>query len=155
MNKEVTCPQCGAGITLYKNPLPTVDALIYAPDRGLVLIKRRFDPPGWALPGGFVEYGESVENAVLREAREETSLNLQLIALLGVYSEPARDPRRHTISTVFIASALNPEELSAGDDAGEAAFFSFSDLPQPLAFDHAAIVADFRTWLDNHSWPSS
>jgi 8-oxo-dGTP diphosphatase len=120
-----------------------VDIIIVCPQRGVVLVRRRFAPLGWALPGGFVDYGESVENAAVREALEETSLHVRLEELFGVYSDPARDARRHTISTVFIASTDSPETVRGGDDAAQAAFFPLSALPAPLAFDHGAILHDF------------
>lgn len=126
-----------------RNPVPTVDVLIYHPERGLVLVKRKNPPYGWALPGGFVDYGETVEEAAVREAREETALEVRLTALLGVYSNPARDSRLHTISTVFTGAAENPGALCGGDDAQEARFFALDALPEPLAFDHDRIVRDF------------
>ena len=141
---ELKCPKCGGAVKAYSNPFPTVDAIIYEPDRGIVLIDRKFEPLGWALPGGFVDYGESVEQAAIREAMEETNLPVHLRELLGVYSDPARDARRHTISTVFIASTDVPEALRGGDDAAKAAFFSLESLPTELAFDHARILEDFR-----------
>ncbi len=133
-----SCPHCG----MYRCPSPTVDAVIYEPSRGIVLVRRKYDPVGWALPGGFVDYGETVENAAVREAFEETGLHVTLTGLLGVYSDPARDARRHTISTVFMARTKNPEAVKGGDDAAEAAFFALDALPSPLVFDHAAIIAD-------------
>ena len=126
----------------YRNPFPTVDIVIHDPERGVVLVRRKNPPHGWALPGGFVDYGESVEHAAVREALEETGLHVRLKHLLGVYSDPARDPRHHTISTVFTATADKPEEVQGGDDAAEACFFPLSALPD-LVFDHARILADF------------
>lgn len=133
-----------------KSPVPTVDVVIFHPERGIVLVERKFPPLGWALPGGFVDYGETVEDAARREALEETSLRVRLQSLLGVYSDPARDARLHTISTVFTAVAENPDDISGGDDAAAARFFPADALPEPLAFDHAAILADFL----NHQAPS-
>ena len=127
---------------LYKNPFPTVDCVIYTPGFGIVLVKRKNPPFGWALPGGFVDYGESVEKAAIREALEETSLHVKLTNLLGVYSEPDRDPRQHTISTIFMASANNPHEINGQDDALEAAYFPVNALPEEIAFDHAKVIAD-------------
>ena len=126
----------------YRNPFPTVDIVIHDPERGVVLVRRKNPPHGWALPGGFVDYGEAVEHAAIREALEETCLHVRLERLLGVYSDPARDPRHHTISTVFIATAYNPEEAQGGDDAAEVCFFLLNVLPE-LVFDHARILADF------------
>jgi len=121
-------------------PVPTVDVIIEAGDR-IVLIHRKHPPPGWAIPGGFIDAGERAQDAAVREAMEETGLRVTLTGLLGVYSDPARDPRRHTISTVYIGKAEGTP--SGGDDAAEARLFSERDLPSPLAFDHARILADY------------
>ncbi|MEN6472905.1 MAG: NUDIX hydrolase [Syntrophaceae bacterium] len=137
----LTCPHCGRTISAYRNPAPTVDIII-AFGGGIVLIKRKNPPHGWALPGGFVDYGEAVEHAAAREAKEETNLEVKELTLLGVYSDPARDPRGHTISTVFTAQGFG--ELKGQDDAAEAAVFTLDNLPEPLAFDHARILADYR-----------
>ena len=122
------------------HPLPTVDVVIEIGDR-IVLIRRRNPPPGWALPGGFVDAGESVGDAARREAREETALDVELTELLGVYSDPSRDPRGPTISAVFVGRATGTPQ--AGDDAAGAQLFGENDLPAPLAFDHAQILADY------------
>jgi 8-oxo-dGTP diphosphatase len=124
-----------------RNPVPTVDIIIELPDRGIVLIKRKNPPPGWALPGGFVDYGESVEAAAVREAHEETGLNVELIEQFHVYSDPQRDPRQHTLSVVFIARAAG--EPRGADDAAEARIFDSSELPEQMAFDHRQIVSDY------------
>ena len=108
-----------------------------------MLVDRKNPPYGNALPGGFIDLGESAEQAAVREAFEETNLRVKLTGLLGVYSAPDRDPRQHTISTVFIAEPLNPEQLRAGDDAAKVAFYSMEALPA-LVFDHAKILADFK-----------
>ena len=100
---------------------------------------------GWALPGGFVDEGETIEAAAVREAREETGLDVRLEQLLYVYSDPRRDPRKHTLSAVFVGRAAG--EPSAGDDAAQARAFAWDALPSPLAFDHAAILADARRFL--------
>jgi 8-oxo-dGTP diphosphatase len=127
--------------TPYRNPVPTVDIIIELDSGGIILIQRKNPPPGWALPGGFVDYGESLEEAAVREAREETSLDIRLVRQFHSYSRPDRDPRRHTISTVFIArSAGRPR---AADDAAALAVFTRKSLPAPLAFDHAEILDDY------------
>jgi 8-oxo-dGTP diphosphatase len=123
-----------------RNPAPTVDVIIEVPG-GIVLIKRRYPPPGWALPGGFVEYGETLAAAAVREAREETGLDVALTELFNVYSDPRRDPRRHTIAVVFIGHATGTPV--GADDAAQAEVFTAHSLPQPLAFDHAQILDDY------------
>lgn len=135
------CPACGQAIPAYKNPAPTVDVIV-ALKGGVVLIKRKNPPLGWALPGGFVDYGESLEQAAVREALEETGLAVKLIRQFHTYSAPDRDPRQHTISTVFVATAEG--KPVAGDDAAEAAVFHEKNLP-PMAFDHARILDDYFT----------
>lgn len=124
-----------------QNPVPTVDLIIELHGRGIVLIKRKNPPFGWALPGGFVDYGESLEEAAVREAKEETSLDVKLIRQFHTYSDPARDQRQHNISTVFIAQAEG--EPRAGDDAKEAEIFTLKNLPRDLAFDHEQILRDY------------
>lgn len=126
-----------------RTPRLTVDVLIQmngSPDQ-IVLIRRKFPPEGWAIPGGFVDWGETVEQAALREAREETALEVTLLRQFHVYSDPARDPRGHTVSVVFVASASGTPH--GRDDAAEAQIFSRNALPSPLAFDHAKILADY------------
>jgi ADP-ribose pyrophosphatase YjhB (NUDIX family) len=129
----------------YKNPAPTVDIIIEIDSedgrQGIVLIKRKNPPFGWALPGGFVDYGESLEQAAVREAKEETSLDIQLQCQMHTYSDPKRDPRKHTISTVFIARAEGTPV--AQDDAREIKVFSKDELDFPLAFDHKKILIDY------------
>lgn len=128
---------------MFKNPTPTVDIIIWDPNlKKVVLIKRANPPFGWALPGGFVDEGECLEDAAEREAKEETNLDCRLICLFHAYSAPQRDSRQHTISTVFIASSSG--ELASGDDAKDARWFDINSLPK-LAFDHAEILDNFRT----------
>lgn len=122
-----------------RNPIPTVDIIIEITG-GIVLIKRKNEPLGWALPGGFVDYGESFEQAAVREAREETGLELTLLEQFHTYSEPGRDPRMHTASTVFVAAGSGI--LKAGDDAGQAEVFAKEAIPQ-LVFDHNRILDDY------------
>jgi 8-oxo-dGTP diphosphatase len=136
----LACPACGAKVKEYRNPLPTVDVIIELPE-GIVLIERRNEPHGWAIPGGFVDYGESLESAARRESLEETSLILGELRLLGVYSDPARDTRSHNISTVYVAQGTGTPQ--AGDDAAGLAVFPLDALPQPLCFDHGKILSDY------------
>jgi 8-oxo-dGTP diphosphatase len=123
-----------------RNPFLTVDAIIEA-EGGIILIKRKNPPPGWAIPGGFVDYGESLEDAVRREAKEETGLDIKLLRQFHTYSDPGRDPRHHTVSTIFIASASG--RPVAGDDAKEAGIFTKDSLPKDIAFDHRQILEDY------------
>ncbi len=132
-------------------PPVAADVIIEIGDR-IVFIERKNDPPGWALPGGFVEFGETVEQAAVREAEEETGLEVQLMSLLGIYSRPDRDPRGHTIGVVYIGSASG--EPRGQDDAREARLFLPAHPPTPLAFDHARIVADYRHWLATGQFPA-
>jgi ADP-ribose pyrophosphatase YjhB (NUDIX family) len=125
-------------------PLLTVDIIIELAGDRIVLIERKNPPHGWALPGGFVDYGETLETAAVREAQEETSLDVLLTEQFFTYSDPARDPRHHTVSTVFIAVAAG--EPRAADDAKTAGVFGASDLPAPLAFDHSQILQDYFTF---------
>jgi 8-oxo-dGTP diphosphatase len=128
---------------LKKSPHPTVDIIIQMdgdPSR-VVLIKRKFDPPGWALPGGFIDWKESVEDAAVREAKEETCLDVKLVRQFHTYSDPSRDPRGHTIALVFIATAIGTPV--GADDAAEARIYTKSDLPDQLAFDHRQVLEDY------------
>lgn len=127
-------------------PLLAADVIIELkdrPGRPIVLIRRKNPPYGWAIPGGFVDVGESVESAAAREALEETGLEVENLQLLGIYSDPARDPRGHTASVVYVAEAGG--EPVAGDDAGEAGVFEPRRAPQ-AAFDHDKIISDYLEW---------
>ncbi|MBI5588368.1 MAG: NUDIX hydrolase [Deltaproteobacteria bacterium] len=126
-----------------RNPFPTVDIIIELND-GIVLIERKNPPFGWAIPGGFVDYGESLEDAAVREALEETSLKVRLKAQLHAYSDPLRDPRFHTVSVVFVAKADGVPE--ARDDAKDLGVFTEKDLPENIAFDHGKILSDYFRW---------
>jgi len=141
MPDQEKCPKCGFIFRRYRNPTPTVDIIIELPDQGLVLIQRAKPPYGWALPGGFVDYGESLEDAARREAREETGLEVLLMGQFHTYSDPQRDPRQHNISTVFVAMAQGTPQ--AADDARSLAVFRIEELPRELAFDHGQILADY------------
>jgi len=132
-------------MTVFRNPAPTVDAVILVPGDRVVLVRRKNPPLGWAIPGGFVDEGEPLEAAATREAAEETGLGVTLLEQFHSYSDPARDPRRHTISTVFLASASG--EPRGGDDADEARAFAWDALPSPIVFDHREILADVRRYL--------
>ena len=140
MQKSLSCPNCHATIKEYRNPFPTVDIIIRIDDK-IVLIERKNEPHGWALPGGFVDYGESLEQAAIREAKEETGLDLANLKQMHAYSAPDRDPRQHNISVIFTADGVGT--LRSGDDAANAELFSLDELPEPLCFDHATILADY------------
>jgi 8-oxo-dGTP diphosphatase len=130
----------------YRNPKPTVDVIIELSDApgSIVLIERRNEPHGLALPGGFVDEGEWVADAAVREAKEETGLDVELTELFHVYSDPQRDPRQHTISTVFLGRATG--RPIGGDDAARCIACSPDAVPGPLVFDHATIVADYLAY---------
>jgi ADP-ribose pyrophosphatase YjhB (NUDIX family) len=138
---KYTCQHCGSKMAVYRNPVPTVDIIIEVDGGKVILIKRKNDPVGWALPGGFVDYGESLEEAAIREAREETSLGITLVEQMHTYSRPDRDPRQHTISTVYVAKGRGLPE--AADDAAEIGAFTQDSLPDPLMFDHKEILSDY------------
>lgn len=140
------CQNCGQPVK-HRNPVPTVDIIIHH-QGGIVLIKRKNPPPGWALPGGFVDYGESLEQAAAREAMEETGLALSNLKQFHAYSDPRRDSRLHTITTVY--TAIGHGTLRAGDDAARAEIFTPDTLPA-LAFDHAQILADY---FAQHPFPT-
>ncbi len=139
MKKFTRCPSCGAEVAEWRNPKLTVDIIIEVEGK-IVLIERAKEPLGFALPGGFVDYGESVEAAAVREAKEETGLTVKLVKQQGAYSDPGRDPRQHNVSVVFVAMAEGTPK--GGDDAKRAALFGKDDLPD-LVFDHEKILADY------------
>ena len=139
--RTIQCPKCKNEIEVYKNPIPTVDIIIEMESKGIVLIKRKNPPCGWALPGGFVDYGESLEEAAVREAKEETDLNVKLTGQFYTYSDPTRDPRHHSISTVYIANAKGIPQPK--DDAIDIGTFGESNLPDAIAFDHRSILKDY------------
>ncbi|HEY8427448.1 MAG TPA: NUDIX hydrolase [Sandaracinaceae bacterium] len=124
-----------------RNPYPTVDVVIETP-AGIVLIERANEPRGWALPGGFIDYGEAPADAARREVKEETGLDVELTDLLFVYGDPQRDPRQHNLSIVYVGRAEG--EPRGGDDAARARPFPLEALPSPLCFDHARILEDYR-----------
>ncbi|MBL7181333.1 MAG: NUDIX hydrolase [Pseudomonadota bacterium] len=124
----------------YRNPLVTVDIIIEI-NGSLILIERKNPPYGWALPGGFVDYGESLEASAAREAKEETSLDIRLVEQFHTYSDPNRDPRHHTVTTVFIAKGFGTPKPA--DDAKNIGVFTQNDLPRPIVFDHERIIRDY------------
>ena len=127
----------------FRNPLLTVDIIVEV-NGGIVLIERKNIPHGWAIPGGFVDYGESIETAAMREAKEEISLDVVLTEQFYTYSDPRRDARHHTVSTVFIATAEGTPH--GADDAKLARLFRENELPEPIVFDHAEILRDYFTF---------
>ncbi len=151
--KILTCPSCGADMPLHANPVPTVDIIIEIKRRGIVLIRRRNPPFGWAIPGGFVDYGESLEDAAVREALEETSLHVTRLRQMHTYSKPDRDPRRHTITTVFTARATGKPR--AAYDAADIGIFTRHCLPEPIAFDHKEIIKDYYRLKDKSTSTAS
>lgn len=136
-------------------PALTVDIIIQLTDRSnspIVLIERKYPPPGWAIPGGFVDVGETVESAAVREAKEETNLDVTLTHLLGCYSDPQRDSRGHTVSLVYIADAVG--EPRAQDDAKNVKIWDLKALPEQLAFDHDRILRDYLYFRQAGKLPS-
>jgi 8-oxo-dGTP diphosphatase len=132
----------------HRNPLPTTDAIIAGPDARIVLILRKNEPHGWAIPGGFVDYGEELGAACRREAMEETGLDVELVTQFFTYSDPRRDPRKHTISTVYACRVPAGARPKGGDDAAEARWFSEGAVPwKELCFDHAEILRDYFRWV--------
>lgn len=149
----ITCPKCGASIGPHQ-PALAVDIIIHPEEtpNGVVLIQRRYPPLGWALPGGFVDYGETLEQAARREAKEETGLDLVDVKQFRAYSEADRDPRRHTVSVVF--SAIGIGKAHAADDARGVKVFPLGALPEDLAFDHRRILEDYLRWSLRSDAPS-
>ena len=130
----------------------TVDIFIFNESNEFILIKRKNDPfkDHWALPGGFVDYGETTEHAAVREAKEETSIDVELIRQFHVYSDPERDPRRHTVSVVYLARG-NFDDAKADDDAKDIGVYSFDDLADlDIAFDHDMILSEIKDYLDEN-----
>ncbi|AGC44275.1 NUDIX hydrolase [Myxococcus stipitatus] len=128
----------------YRNPKPTVDCIIELSGERIVLIRRANPPLGWALPGGFVDEGEPLDAAAIREVKEETGMDVKLVEQFFTYSDPKRDPRQHTLSTVYIGTAQG--EPQGSDDAAEARTFRVDALPQDLCFDHGTILADYLAY---------
>jgi 8-oxo-dGTP diphosphatase len=132
----------------HRNPLPTTDAVIAGRDGRIVLILRKNEPRGWALPGGFVDYGEEIGKACRREAKEETGLEVELVAQLFTYSDPRRDARKHTMSTVYACRVEAGAEPKGADDAADARWFAEAGIPwEELCFDHAEILRDYFRWI--------
>lgn len=140
MLEIIKCSKCGHVTKRHKNPLPTVDVIV-AIDGKILLIERKNPPHGWALPGGFIDYGESAEEAAAREIKEETGIELSGLTQFRCYSGPDRDPRFHTLSIVFTAESTG--RPVAGDDAAGTGLFEPDELPSPIAFDHAEILRDY------------
>lgn len=141
-------------MTNYRNPAPTVDIIIELcdrPHRPIILIERKNEPLGWAIPGGFVDYGETVENTAIREAQEEVSLHVRLKELLYVYSNPLRDSRKHTLSIVFIAEGKGQPQ--AADDAKAVGIFQPWEIPNNLCFDHGKILEDYFNYRYHRQRP--
>ena len=140
MVEKVICPVCGNVTKIYKNPYPTADVIVETA-AGIVLVRRKNPPHGWAIPGGFIDYGETAEEAAVREIKEETGLEIYDLQQFHVYSDPKRDPRFHTLTVVFTAKSSG--KLLAGDDAADAAVFFENNLPSPIVFDHENIIQDY------------
>jgi ADP-ribose pyrophosphatase YjhB (NUDIX family) len=151
MGERLRCPRCDAVLDRFDQPRVTVDAVVRNDAGEFLLIERGHPPPGWALPGGFVDAGESLEVAVVRELREETGLFTRTLTQFHTYSDPTRDPRHPTVSTVFLVETVGTPR--AGDDAVKVAFFPITGLPRPVAFDHARILEDVHRWLQTGDHP--
>ena len=143
VKKSVKCPHCNGEVEIYRNPFLTVDLILMDREAtGVYLVNRRNEPHGWALPGGFVDYGEDPKDAAVREGVEETSLEIELLDQFGTYGDPDRDPRFHTVTIVYTAHGGG--NAVGKDDALEAKFFPWDDLPEPIVFDHGKILKDYR-----------
>jgi ADP-ribose pyrophosphatase YjhB (NUDIX family) len=132
---------------IYHNPIPTVDVILQR-DSKVLMVRRKEDPfrGKLALPGGFVNEGETAEDAMKREATEETSLAVEPIEILGVYSDPKRDPRKHIMTVVFVGIIVEGSD-KAGDDAASLEWIDLAEIEkQEIAFDHATILRDYRKW---------
>ncbi len=135
-------------MTQYKNPTPTTDAIISDGSGRVVLIQRKNPPHGWAIPGGFIDQGEEAGHACIREAKEETGLDVKLVQQLFTYSDPKRDPRQHTMSVVYACEVPHGSEPRGADDAKEARWFTEESVPwSELAFDHGEILRDYFRWV--------
>jgi ADP-ribose pyrophosphatase YjhB (NUDIX family) len=142
---RIACPHCGGEIDVYRNPIPTVDIIVENEKGEVLLVNRKNPPHGWALPGGFVNAGESLEEAAARELAEETGLTASCLKQFHAFSRPDRDPRCHTLSVVFLAQTEGKPK--AADDAAFLAYFPLKALPSPLAFDHEEILNLYRLSL--------
>jgi 8-oxo-dGTP diphosphatase len=143
----------------HRNPIPTIDAIIHNDKNQILLIQRKKDPfmNHLSLPGGFVNHGEKVEDALRREVKEEVSLDIEPLEILGVYSDPSRDPRDHIMSIVFICLTIDDLKGKAGDDASEICWKGLNELDNlNLAFDHKMILEDYLKWRNHNStyWSS-
>jgi len=143
VGERLVCPHCGTTLDEWKQPKVTVDVLVEDAAGRVLLIRRKNPPEGWAIPGGFVDVGETLEAAAVRELKEETGLDVELLGQFHTYSDPNRDPRHHTVTTVFRGRPTDPSaKPEAGDDALEAQFFDPTAPPKPMAFDHGDVLND-------------
>ena len=148
MGEKLVCPHCKTTLEEWKQPKLTVDVIVENDEGHVLLILRKNPPHGWAIPGGFVDYGETLESAAVRELKEETGLDVTLTAQFHTYSDPHRDPRHHTVTTVFLGRSTGEPE--AGDDATLARFFPLAALPDPLVFDHKSVLGDLERFRRDH-----